>query len=208
MQRALNGLCAGLCLAVMALSSGCAERVLTRDQLAAMRPPAPAQPSIVLAIRKSPASDDPLFDPNHADLRDALRHSHLFKEVGYEGETSEPPDYILEVNVPDLRGANLFCGEGLILPIFTLGVIPLYCKPQQALDVKLLRPDGQETTTVAPRYSGGLWVGLVSFLLLPSDSWQSPNEANREDRFDVMVAYRIYDAIAGTPFTPSSPDLQ
>jgi hypothetical protein len=107
-----------------------------------MRPPAPARPSIVIAIRRSPASAEPWRDPDYAELRNALRHSRLFKEVGYEGQTSQPPNYILEVTIPHL-GMDLSCGEGLILPIFTLGIIPLYCQPQEGLDVKLSGPEGQ-----------------------------------------------------------------
>jgi hypothetical protein len=50
-------------------------------------------------------------------------------------------------------------------------------------------------------------VGLVGYLLLPSDAWQSEKQAMQGERFDTMMAYRIYDAITGRPFIPSSPDL-
>jgi len=88
-------------LILVLLLTGCAERVLTRDELKAMHPAQSSAPSIVLAINESAPYVDGAFreeaawDSQYDPLIRGLRESGLFKEVDMVGKTQDPPQFTL-----------------------------------------------------------------------------------------------------------------
>ena len=183
-----------LYLLLLMLLTGCAYRVLTKDELQAMRPPQPMRLSLVLAVRETAPDDDEYAGPQYPLLLKSLRSSGLFKEVDVEGHTQESPQYILEVlQQPHPKTNDVSCGEAMIFPIFTLGIVPFTCKNAFVASYRLLDAQGIEVAGLNAEHPTRSWAGLISYPLRLSDAWEGKYDYGR---FYEMVAYKTYLLIA------------
>jgi hypothetical protein len=189
-------------LILVLLLTGCAERVLTRDELKAMHPVQSSAPSIVLAISESAPYVDGAFreeaawDSQYDPLIRGLRESGLFKEVDMVGKTQDPPQFTLVLlQRPHMEHPEVGCGEAMILPIFTLGIIPMHCSFKLIASFEILDASGAKVTDLAPTHASGQLVGLVAYPARMSDAWAREYDY---ERFYEMVADEVYVAAQQT----------
>jgi len=83
----------------------------------------------------------------------------------------------------------------MILPIFTLGIIPMHCSFKLIASFEILDASGAKVTDLAPTHTSGQLVGLVAYPARMSDAWAREYDY---ERFYEMVADEVYVATQQT----------
>lgn len=107
---------------------------------------------------------------NSFELVWLLRKTGYFEEVDFSRRLKSPPD-VLIIAAP--RGVAQF-GNGGIVSIATLGIVPSIGGFHQDVGFSVIAPSGAVSATMSFTYQADVAYGFASLLLLPFPGWELP----------------------------------